>query len=81
MDTSEINESCLNHIKLHDACRNDIEKRCPQNPFTDYVTVCLTEWAGDVLEKDCADAIPKKEAKKEKVLSAEAKKRAAARRK
>mmetsp|Transcript_39480 Transcript_39480/g.40231 ORF Transcript_39480/g.40231 Transcript_39480/m.40231 type:complete len:155 (+) Transcript_39480:55-519(+) len=81
VDKSSLSPACIAHIALHDACKNDIEKRCNENAYTDYLTVCLTEWtqAAD-LSPECAAMVPKKEKKEEKELSAEAKRRAAKRR-
>lgn len=41
---TEISSECTDFMALNKACREDVEKYCDENYFSDDVTPCLTQW-------------------------------------
>ena len=81
VDQSLLSEKCLEFIKLHDVCENDIKSHCAGNVYTGDLLPCLTEWTKpEIVSEDCKEAFPKKEVRTKK-LSKEEKAKADKRRK
>jgi len=82
VDPSLLDQSCIDYMRVHDACRNDINKLCSGMAYTADLLPCLTEWTTpDKLDADCVASFPKKKEKKTKTLTDEQKKKADKRRK
>lgn len=56
-------ESCSAFIKLHDACKSEIETTCDGKEYTADVVPCLTEWNQITLSDSCQSALPQKVSK------------------
>jgi hypothetical protein len=81
VDSNNLHKDCLDFIKWHDECRNDIDQHCVGKEYTGDALVCLAEWTKpDLISEQCKVALPKKEVKEKKMSDAE-KKKAAERRK
>lgn len=82
VDPSLLDQLCVDYMRIHDACRNDINKLCSGMAYTADLLPCLTEWnTPDKLDADCVASFPKKKEKKTKKLTDEQKKKADKRRK
>ena len=78
---SELSFECKQYIDVQEKCKEDINTHCTGKEYTGDVFPCLTEWTKpDVLSAACLAALPKKEEKKERKLSAEEKAKADKRR-
>ena len=58
-------ESCSAFIKLHDACKSEIETTCDGKEYTADVVPCLTEWNQITLSDSCQSALPQKVSKRD----------------
>jgi hypothetical protein len=78
---SELSAECKQYIDVQEKCKEDINTHCTGKEYTGDVFPCLTEWTKpDVLSPACLAALPKKEEKKERKMSAEEKAKADKRR-
>ena len=77
----DLSADCSAFIELQDTCKVDIDTHCTGKEYTGDVLPCLTEWTKpDVVSPTCLAALPKKQEKKERKLSAEEKAKADKRR-
>jgi len=75
-----VGDACAGFIKVHDACKGDIDSLCVGMEYTGEALPCLTERVKPSdLSASCLEALPKKE-NKERKQSAEEKAKADKRR-
>lgn len=79
---STMTPDCLAYISLHDVCTEDINAKCAGMAYTGDLIACLTEWnKPESLTDSCRSALPEKAPARERTMTQEEKKKAAARRK
>lgn len=78
---TDLPSACTQFIALQETCKADIDKFCLGKEYTGDLMPCLTEWTKPTeLSPECLAVLPKKEPKKEKVMTAEEKAKADKRR-